>query len=127
MKKILVVEDQLMFLNMVCFKLEKAGFTPVVARNGEEAIKKFESVNPLLVITDLNMPKKDGFEFIKYMRDIKGSHTPVLVLSMEDEDESKGKVIKLGANDFLSKPFNPNELMDRVNRLIAPSSNLLPI
>lgn len=127
MKKILVVDDQLMFLKMVSFKLKKAGFTPVVAYNGEEAIEQFESENPLLVITDLNMPKKNGYEFIHYMRDIKGSHIPVLVVSMENKDESKVKAIQMGANDYMSKPFKPKELMSRVNRLISLSNNLMAI
>lgn len=127
MKKILVVDDQQMYLNMVCFKLEKAGYTPVTAKDGQEAIRQFESENPLLVITDLKMPVKDGFEFIHYMRSEKGSHIPVLVLSVESQDESKVKAISMGANDYMNKPFKPSELVSRVNRLISLSNNLMAV
>ena len=127
MKKILVVDDQQMYLNMVSFKLEKAGFTPVTAKNGEEAIRLFESDPPLLVITDLRMPVKNGFDFIQFMRNDLNSHIPVLVLSVETRDESKVKAIRLGANDYMDKPFKPSELVNRVNRLISLSNNLMAV
>ena len=126
MKKILVIDDQQLYLNMVSFKLEKEGYTAVTAKNGEEAIHILESENPLLVITDIQMPVKNGFDFIQYMREEKGSHIPVLVLSVETKDESKVKAIRLGANDYMDKPFKPNELVQRVNRLISLSNNLMP-
>ncbi|PSL07896.1 response regulator transcription factor [Cecembia rubra] len=118
MKKILLIEDDELILKMVQFKLKKEGFQVYIARDGDSGIKAFLDIKPDLVITDVMVPFKSGLE-VTYL--IKKDHpkTPVIVLSALGEEENSVKqAFQLGADDFISKPFNPNELMLRIQRYI---------
>jgi two-component system KDP operon response regulator KdpE len=123
MKKftILVVDDDEQILDFLRPKLKGAGYNVLTANNGIEALEQAEAQDPDLLVLDLVMPKMDGFETLKEIR--KFSAIPVIVLSARVADVDKIKGLELGADDYLSKPFNPDELIARieaVRRRIKP-------
>lgn len=117
-KKILVVEDDELILKMVDFKLKKEGFQVYISRDGDHALKAFEEVKPDLVLTDLMVPFKSGLE-VTYWVKKNYPDVPVLVFSaLGDEESAVQQAFKLGASDFITKPFNPNELVLRIRRFV---------
>lgn len=115
--KILVVEDE-RDLNVVITKhLKKNNFIVDSVFNGEEALDFLDSENYDLIILDIMMPKIDGYEFIKILRD-KQNDTAVLMLTAKDNIEDKIKGLDLGADDYLIKPFDFNELLARIRAII---------
>jgi len=118
MKKILFVEDDELILKMVEFKLKKEGYLVSIAKDGNAAIENFNSFKPDIVVTDIMMPFKSGLE-ITYLIKKAQPDIPVIILSALGEDEaSVQKAFQLGANDFIAKPFSPNELILRISRFI---------
>ncbi len=116
---ILIVEDDLMILKALEFRLRKDGYDVVAAENGKEALEKLKSgTNSFrLVITDLMLPYVTGMEVLSYIKSNQ-SDVPVIVLSAADEEGTIMDAFKLGADDFISKPFSPGELSLRVKRLL---------
>jgi DNA-binding response OmpR family regulator len=115
--KILVVEDDEMILRALEFRLKKDGYEVTIARTGKEALEKLASDTFNLVITDLMLPFVTGMEVLSH---IKTNHAdlPVIVLSAADEEKTIMDAFKLGADDFIAKPFSPGELTLRVKRLL---------
>ena len=118
MKKVLLIEDDELILKMVQFKLKKEGYHVYIAKDGDSGIKAVHELKPDLVITDVMIPFKSGLE-ITYLVKKDYPLTPVIVLSsLGEEENSVQKAFKLGASDFVAKPFNPNELLMRIRRFI---------
>lgn len=118
MKKILLIEDDQLILKMVEFKLKKEGFQVYIAMDGDAGLKAIHELKPDMVITDLMIPFKSGLE-ITYLVKKDFPEIPVLVLSALGEEESSvQQAFKLGASDFIAKPFNPNELVLRIKRFL---------
>lgn len=116
--KILVVEDDLLTLKFLDFILKKNNFDIVVSKDGADAIERFIKINPDLVITDIMLPYKSGLEFAQYVKSV-SPHTPIVVLSSLGEEESTiQKAFEFKVDDFISKPFSPNELVLRIKRLL---------
>ncbi len=111
-KKVLVADDEKPIADIIKFNLVKEGFTVVVASNGEEAVKLFESSKPDLVILDVMMPKMDGFQVCKKIRE--KYTTPILMLTAKEEEVDKVLGLELGADDYITKPFGMRELVARV-------------
>ncbi len=111
-RKILVADDEKPIADIIKFNLVKEGFTVVVAANGEEAIKLFESSKPDLVILDVMMPKMDGFQVCRKIRE--KYTTPILMLTAKEEEVDKVLGLELGADDYITKPFGMKELIARV-------------
>ena len=111
-RTVLVVDDHADIRNLVSDYLRAGNFCPVCARDGREALSVLERTAVDLVILDLNMPGCDGFEVCRQIR--RDSAVPILVLSARSEDLDKILMLELGADDYLTKPFNPRELMARV-------------
>ncbi|THF51480.1 response regulator [Flavobacterium supellecticarium] len=117
-KKILIVEDDNLTMNILEFILKKEGYALTIARDGSEAIEKIPEVNPDLVITDVMLPFKSGLEITNFVKE-NYTNTPVIILSaLGEEENTVTNGFKLGADDFIAKPFNPKELILRVKRLI---------
>ena len=114
MKKytILVVDDDEQILDFLRPKLRGAGYNALTASNGFEALEQAKAQEPDLLVLDLAMPGKDGLETLKEIRDF--SAMPVIILSARGADVDKIKGLELGADDYLSKPFNPDELVARI-------------
>ena len=128
--KILLAEDEVDLNNVVTRYLKKNGYSVDSVLDGEEALDYLEYGEYDLVILDIMMPKVDGFEVIKKLRD-KGNHTSVLMLTARDSADDKVKGLDLGADDYIVKPFDFNELMARIRAVVrrkyGNSSNKLVI
>lgn len=116
---VLVVEDERPLREFVRRNLEVRGYSVLAAGNGLEALAFFNSENVDLVVVDLMMPKMDGLEVIRRIR--QASQTPVIVLSALDEETDKVQALNLGADDYLTKPFGVNELLARIQAVIRRS------
>ncbi len=115
-KLILVVDDEARMIRFVQYNLELEGFRVITAHNGLEAIEKVRTQLPDLVIMDVMMPEMDGFEALEHIRKI--SDVPVIMLTVKNEDEDKHLAFTSGADDYLTKPFSPQELVDRVKAVL---------
>lgn len=128
--KILLAEDEVDLNNVVTRYLKKNGYSVDSVLDGEEALDYLEYSEYDLVILDIMMPKVDGFEVIKKLRD-KGNHISVLMLTARDSADDKVKGLDLGADDYIVKPFDFNELMARIRAVVrrkyGNSSNKLVI
>lgn len=111
-KKILVVDDEKSIADIVKFNLEKEGYTVDLAYDGEEAVKKVYEVLPDLILLDIMLPKKDGFQVLREIR--KEFKIPVLMLTAKEEEVDKVLGLELGADDYITKPFSMRELVARV-------------
>jgi len=111
-KKILVVDDEKSIADIIKFNLEKENFNVILAYDGDEAINKVYDENPDLIILDVMLPKKDGFQVLKEIR--KSYKTPVLMLTAKEEEVDKILGLELGADDYITKPFSIRELIARV-------------
>jgi len=112
---ILVIDDDRQILDFLRPKLKGAGYNVLTASNGIEALEQAKAQELDLLVLDLMMPGMDGFETLKEIRDF--SAVPVIVLSARGADADKIKGLELGADDYLSKPFNPDELLARIKAL----------
>ena len=128
--KILLAEDEVDLNNVVTRYLKKNGYSVDSVLDGEEALDYLEYGEYDLVILDIMMPKVDGFEVIKKLRN-KGNHTSILMLTARDSADDKVKGLDLGADDYIVKPFDFNELLARIRAVVrrkyGNSSNKLVI
>jgi DNA-binding response OmpR family regulator len=116
MKTILVVDDERHIVDLVRLYLEKEGYAVVAASDGEEALARHARHGPDLVILDLMLPKIDGLEVCREIR--RRGDTPVLMLTARDDDVDAIVGLELGADDYVTKPFNPRALVARVKAII---------
>jgi DNA-binding response OmpR family regulator len=116
--KILIAEDEAMMLAALQKNLETDGYDVISTSDGRDALEKFESEQPDLIITDILMPYMSGLELIGAVKSNSGKHTPIIVLSAMGQESTVLEAFNLGADDFLTKPFNPTELSLRVKRLL---------
>lgn len=116
--KILLAEDNSTLSMLLKFRLEKEGYQLFLAEDGAQATNIMKNESPDLVLTDVMMPYKNGLEVISYLRNVLNKETPVIVFSAAGQEEMVLKAFKLGANDFMGKPFSPNELLIRIDRLL---------
>ncbi len=114
--KILFVDDEEPIRELVRFYIEKEGFTMLEAGNGVEALEVFENDYVDLAIVDVMMPKMDGWELVKEMKGIRD--VPVIMLTAMGESKDKLKGFDLGVDDYVVKPFDPDELMARVKTIL---------
>jgi DNA-binding response OmpR family regulator len=113
---VLVVEDEASIASFVAMYLRNAGFEVQVAPNGRDALTKAENGSPALVVLDLMLPDIDGIEVCRRIR--QRSDVPILMLTARDEDIDKIVGLEVGADDYLTKPFNPRELVARVKSIL---------
>jgi two-component system chemotaxis response regulator CheY len=119
MKRVLAVDDSSSVRQMVCFTLRKAGYETAEAVDGRDGLVKSSAQKFDLVITDLNMPNIDGIQMISAIRKLPGyTFTPILMLTTESQAEKKDAGRKAGATGWIVKPFNPDQLVVALSRLI---------
>ena len=116
MPKILVVDDEPNIIALAKLYLERDGYQVEEARNGQEALSKQSAANPDLIILDLMLPDIDGFEVCRQIR--RKSNVPIMMLTARKEDVDKIVGLEMGADDYLTKPFNPRELVARVKAIM---------
>ena len=122
--RVLIVDDEPRIIKFLEVKLKASGYEVLMANNGQEAVTIFQSQEPDLLVLDVVMPGMDGFETLKQIRSF--SSVPVIILSAKETNTDKVKGLKMGADDYLAKPFNPDELVARieaVRRRLAPEEN----
>jgi DNA-binding response OmpR family regulator len=117
-KKIVLAEDNSTLSLLLKFRLEKEGYKLLIAADGKEAIELIEEQDPEIILTDIMMPFISGLEVISHVRNKLNKQTPIIVFSAAGQEEMVLKAFNLGANDFMGKPFSPNELVIRVKRLL---------
>jgi len=121
MKKILIIEDDIWILNSLGSYISGSWFGLSTCEDGLEALNIFNSFKPDLVILDINLPDKNWIEICKEIRQI--SNTPIIILSARGDEEDKILALELWADDYVSKPFSPRELLARVNSVLKRFSN----
>jgi len=115
-----IIEDEIEIAELIRDYLEDEGFQVIISTDGQTGIDRFEQDKPQLVILDLMLPKMDGFEVCRLMR--KSSDVPVIILSSKNTDMDKVLALGIGADDYVTKPFSPIELVARVKANIRRSS-----
>jgi DNA-binding response OmpR family regulator len=121
--KILVVDDEPDALELIKFNLKAAGYDVATAADGDEALKKARALLPALIILDLMLPEVDGLEVCKIIRrDQRISATPIIMLTAKAAEIDRVLGLELGADDYVTKPFSPRELVLRVKRLLRVDS-----
>ncbi|MDT8898875.1 MAG: response regulator transcription factor [Thermanaerothrix sp.] len=115
MKKILVVDDEPQIVRVIRVYLERAGFQVIPAANGEEALSLFRRERPDFVILDLNLPGMDGLDVARAIR--RESNVPILMLTARVEEVDRITGLELGADDYVTKPFSPREIVARVRAI----------
>jgi DNA-binding response OmpR family regulator len=123
-KTILVVDDEERLVSLVKAYLEQEGFRVVTARDGRQALFVARDEIPDLIILDLMMPELDGYEFMRVHR--KERETPIIMLTAKVEDGDKVLGLELGADDYVTKPFSPRELMARVRAVLRRLGQATP-
>src|SRR4029077_5753714 len=119
-ESILIVEDESSIASFVSLYLKNAGYTVRTVGNGNDALAQVSSDPPSLTILDLMLPDIDGIEVCRRIR--KTSDVPILMLTARDEDVDKIIGLEVGADDYLTKPFNPRELVARVKSILRRAS-----
>lgn len=111
-KTILIVDDEKNIANILDFNLRKEGFNTIIANDGETAVDIAYNKNPDLILLDVMLPSLDGFGVCKKVR--KELNTPIIMLTARDEEVDKVLGLEFGADDYMTKPFSPRELMARI-------------
>ncbi len=118
--KILVVDDEPDALEVLGFKLKEAGYTPIFAKDGTRAIAAARDERPALIVLDLMLPEVDGLEVCKILRrDAATAMIPILMLTAKATEMDRVIGLELGADDYVTKPFSPRELVLRIKKLLA--------
>ncbi|MGD0153303.1 MAG: response regulator transcription factor [Thermacetogeniaceae bacterium] len=120
--KILVVDDEESIVKLVSFNLNKEGFQTIAAGDGNEAWEVIQRDRPDLIILDVMLPEMDGFSLCRLLRQ-EGSAIPILMLTAKDEEIDKVLGLEIGADDYLTKPFSPRELIARVRAILRRSGD----
>lgn len=116
-KTIMVVDDSGSFRTVVKLALQKAGYAVVEACDGQDASEKLGNAKPNLIVCDVNMPRMDGLEFARHVKAGPHKFTPMIMLTTESQDAKKAEGKAAGVRAWITKPFQPSQLVDAVQRL----------
>ncbi len=122
-KTILIVEDEKNIVDILRFNLQRSGYETVEAYDGEDGLSKARSANPDLILLDVMLPKMNGFDVCKSLRD-EGNNVPVIILTAREEETDKVRGLEIGADDYITKPFSMRELIARVGANIRRTTVL---
>ena len=117
--KALIVDDDRVLADVLAFTLRREGFQIVLAHDGETALQRFAEEQPDLVVLDVNMPRMDGFAVCRRLR--QQSDTPIILLTVRGEEDDIVAGLELGADDYMTKPFSPRQLVARVQAVLRRS------
>jgi DNA-binding response OmpR family regulator len=115
-RKILVVDDEERMVRFIRLNLEHDGFQVIEANNGAQAIDRLRDTMPDAILLDVMLPDIDGFEVLKMIREV--SQAPVIMLTAKGEEDDKIRGLELGADDYVTKPFSPRELVSRLKAVL---------
>jgi two-component system alkaline phosphatase synthesis response regulator PhoP len=118
--KILVVDDEIYIVHILDFSLGMEGYEVVTALDGEQALEKLKQEKPDLIVLDIMMPKLDGYEVCKAIKsDPETRQIPVILLSAKGRNVDQKMGFDVGADDYITKPFSPRKLVERINQLLG--------
>ncbi len=114
-KKILVVDDEVDLVETIRFPLESEGFTVLVSYNGEDALNQARTENPDLILLDIMLPKLDGYKVCRLLKfDERYRNIPILMLTAKTQEKDKAIGLETGADEYITKPFEMDELLEKV-------------
>lgn len=117
---VLVADDDEDILGLVSFRLERSGYEVAAAKDGEEALRLARELSPALVVLDVMMPRLDGYEVTRRLRDDEATREiPVILLTARAQEADVARGFESGADDYLRKPFSPQELAARVQAVLG--------
>lgn len=119
-QKVLIVDDEVSIQELIRFNLDQAGFDTEVASDGLEAVEMHESYKPDLIVLDLMLPGKDGYDVCKEIR--RTSNVPIIMLTAKETELERVLGLELGADDYMTKPFSPLELVARIKAVLRRAS-----
>lgn len=118
--KILVVDDEVYLLQILDFSLGAEGYEVVTAEDGEQALNKAKSEQPDLIVLDIMMPKVDGYEACRKLKqDPSMKDVPVILLTAKGRDIDRKLGLEVGADDYITKPFSPNKLLEKIGSFLG--------
>ncbi len=118
--RILVVDDEIYIVHILDFSLGMEGYEVVTALDGEEALRKVKECKPDLIVLDIMMPKMDGYETCKALKSDEATRNiPVILLSAKGRNVDMQTGYDVGADDYITKPFSPRKLVDRINDMLS--------
>jgi len=121
-KKILIIDDEEDYLNLIKTILEPQGYKVIFSTDGKEGLEKLKAEKPNLIILDINMPEVNGFQLCQQIRNNPESkHIPIIMLTVRRKEDDKVKGLELGADDYITKPFHPKELISRLKTVLRRS------
>lgn len=119
-KKILVVDDEKDLVETLSFRLESAGYQVVTAGDGQEGLEKAREEKPDIILLDVMMPKMDGYQVCRMLKfDEEFKDTPVIMLTARGQDQDRETGKNVGANDYVTKPFEAKDLLEKIGKLIG--------
>ena len=122
--KILVVDDEIYIVHILDFSLGMEGYSVVTALDGEQALEKARSEKPDLIVLDIMMPKLDGYETCKRLKAEDATKAiPVILLSAKGRNVDQKVGFEVGADDYITKPFSPRKLVERINAILGQNSS----
>ncbi|NNF06824.1 MAG: response regulator [Candidatus Eisenbacteria bacterium] len=121
--RILVVDDEIYIVHILDFSLGMEGYEVVTALDGEQALQKANESKPDLIVLDIMMPKKDGYETCKELKSNPDTKDiPVILLSAKGRNVDQQTGYDVGADDYITKPFSPRKLVDRINAMLGQAN-----
>lgn len=117
-KKLLLAEDDDLLAALLDFRLKKEGYEVQLSKDGREVKEHLQNQMPDVIVSDIMMPYFSGMELIDYVRNELKSTIPIIIISSAGNEENVISAFELGANDFISKPISPSELIVRLNRIL---------
>ncbi|MBN1312392.1 MAG: response regulator transcription factor [Anaerolineae bacterium] len=123
MTKILVVDDDRVLADVIAFTLRREGYQILLSHDGETALQCWEQELPDIIVLDIGLPKIDGFEVCRHVR--AHANTPIILLTVRDEEDDIIHGLDLGADDYITKPFSPRQLVARVRAVLRRASQSL--
>jgi DNA-binding response OmpR family regulator len=118
-RKVLIVDDEPNIVTSLDFLMKRNGFETSIARDGDEALTEVERFQPDLVLLDVMMPKRDGFEVCQMLRAAGRTELKIILLTAKGRETEVAKGLAVGADAYVTKPFSTRDLVDEVNRLLA--------
>jgi two-component system alkaline phosphatase synthesis response regulator PhoP len=122
--RILVVDDEIYIVHILDFSLGMEGYEVITALDGEQALEKARSEKPDLIVLDIMMPKLDGYETCKLLKAEEGTkNIPVILLSAKGRNVDQKIGFEVGADDYITKPFSPRKLVERINAILGQNTS----
>jgi DNA-binding response OmpR family regulator len=123
--KVLIADDDRTLADVIAFTFKREGFDVILAEDGESAYQRWVHDKPELLILDVNMPKQDGFSLCRRIREV--SDVPIILLTVRSDEEDIVNGLSIGADDYITKPFSPRQLMARVKAVLRRAKQVAPV